>query len=106
MNIKQLVVSGVLLAGLSVGVAGQNRNTDYTQWRGANRDGAAAAFTAPATWPEKLTQKWKVEIGTGYASPLIVGDRLYLFSRQGEDEVMSALESATGKVIWRTPYPI
>jgi len=106
MNMKQSVIAGILFVGLSVGVAGQNRGVDYTQWRGPNRDGGAAAFTPPASWPEKLTQKWKVEIGTGYATPLLVGNRLYLFSRQGDDEVMSALDPATGKVIWRTAYPI
>jgi outer membrane protein assembly factor BamB len=30
---------------------------------------------------------------------------MYLFSRQGEDEVMSALDPPTGKTIWRTAYP-
>jgi outer membrane protein assembly factor BamB len=105
MNIKYSVISGAVILGLSVGLAGQGR-TDYTQWRGPNRDGGAAAFTPPATWPEKLTQKWKIEIGTGYATPLLVGNRLYLFSRQGDDEVMSALDADTGKVTWRTAYPI
>src|SRR5712664_3802041 len=98
MNIKQSVIAGVVFVGLSIGVSGQNRTADYTQWRGSNRDGAAAGFAAPASWPERLTQKWKVEVGTGYATPLVVGNRLYLFSRQGDDEVMSALDPANGKV--------
>ena len=106
MNIKRNAAVGVVFVGLSIAVAGQNRTSDYTQWRGPNRDGAAAGFTAPATWPEKLTQKWKVEVGTGYATPLVVGNRLYMFSRQGGDEVMSALDPANGKVLWRTAYPI
>ena len=64
-----------------------------------------ASFTPPASWPEKLTQKWKVEAGLGYATPLIVGNRIYLFSRVGDNEVMSALDHETGKVIWRTGSP-
>ena len=78
--------------------------SDVTQWRGANRDGVVTGFTAPASWPEQLTQRWKVDVGTGYATPLIVGNRVYVFSRQGEEEVMSALDAASGKVIWRTGY--
>ena len=58
-----------------------------TQWRGANRDGVVAAFTPPATWPETLTQRWKIDVGTGYATPLVVGNRVYVFSRQGDNEV-------------------
>jgi outer membrane protein assembly factor BamB len=52
-----------------------------------------------------LTQRWKVEVGPGYATALVVGNRVYVFSRQGENEVMSALDAATGKQIWRTDYP-
>jgi outer membrane protein assembly factor BamB len=78
---------------------------DWTQWRGPNRDGALASFTEPRTWPEKLTQRWKVEVGTGYATPLVAGDKIYMFSRQGENEVMSALDAASGKQLWQGGYP-
>ena len=64
----------------------------------------AATFSIPATWPERLNQKWKVEVGIGYAAPLVAGDRVYTFSRQNEDEVMRALDAATGKTIWETKY--
>jgi outer membrane protein assembly factor BamB len=74
-------------------------------WRGPNRDGEAASFAAPTVWPERLTQKWKVQVGLGYATPLLVGNRIYLFSRQGDNEVMSAFASDSGKVIWQTGYP-
>ncbi|PWT86133.1 MAG: hypothetical protein C5B57_01645 [Blastocatellia bacterium] len=100
------LVSIVVFAGFTSSIVGQNRAPDLTQWRGQNRDGAVTGFTVPATWPERLTQKWKVEVGTGYATPLVVGNRLYLFSRQGNDEVMSAMDPESGKVIWRTGYPV
>ena len=83
--------------------AAQRPNTDWPQWRGAQRDGAAS-FTPPATWPERLTERWKVEVGLGYSAPLIVGDRVFAFSRQDDNEVMRALDAATGKTIWETKY--
>jgi outer membrane protein assembly factor BamB len=92
--------------GSEIGVAQQgnaNRVDGWAQWRGANRDGAAT-FTIPAAWPETLTLKWKVDVGTGYAAPITAGDRVYAFSRQGEDEVMRALDAATGKILWETKY--
>jgi outer membrane protein assembly factor BamB len=103
---RTTLVGSIVFAAFAALPAAQSGSSDYTQWRGANRDGAAAAFTAPASWPERLTQKWKVEVGTGYATPLVVGNRIYLFSRQGNDEVMSALDPASGKAIWRTAYPV
>jgi len=37
---------------------------DWPQWRGPNRDGKVAGFTVPQTWPQELTQKWKVTLWT------------------------------------------
>jgi outer membrane protein assembly factor BamB len=82
----------------------QRAPSDWNQWRGPNRDGSAPAPSDPKAWPEKLTQKWKVEVGSGYATPLVVGNRIYQFSRQGEREVMSALDADTGKVLWQTGH--
>jgi outer membrane protein assembly factor BamB len=77
---------------------------DWPQWRGPNRDGAVPSFREPSPWPESLARRWRVEIGEGYATPLVVGARLYLFTRQGDEEVMTALDAASGKVVWRTGY--
>ncbi|MBI4264565.1 MAG: PQQ-like beta-propeller repeat protein [Acidobacteria bacterium] len=96
----------VVLAVGATGPSGAQRPAnDWTQWRGPNRDGAIAGFTAPASWPERLTQRWTIDAGLGYATPLVVGDRVYLFSRLGENETMRALDAASGKVLWRTGYP-
>jgi outer membrane protein assembly factor BamB len=95
----------LLVAALGVVNEARQTATDVTQWRGAGRDGIVTGFTAPATWPETLTQRWKIEVGLGYATPLVVGNRVYMFSRQGDDEVMSAIDPASGKVLWRTAYP-
>ena len=95
----------VLVAALSGINEAQQGAADVTQWRGANRDGVITGFTAPAAWPENLTQRWKVDVGLGYATPLVVGNRVYVFSRQGEDEVMTGIDAASGKVLWRTAYP-
>ena len=77
---------------------------DWPQWRGANRDGKVAGFTAPQSWPKELTQKWKVTVGTGDATPALVGDKLYVFARQGEDEDTLCLDAASGKEVWRNKY--
>jgi outer membrane protein assembly factor BamB len=78
---------------------------DWPQWRGPARDGLIRAFKEPAAWPMTLTKRWNVEVGTGYATPLVVGDRVYVFTRQGDNEVMTAFDAASAKVLWRTSYP-
>jgi outer membrane protein assembly factor BamB len=97
------IVTTVALGEILTGQTGQNRVEGWPQWRGANRDGGAA-FSAPATWPDALNLKWKVEVGLGYSAPIIVGERVYAFSRQDENEVMRALDAATGKTVWESKY--
>ena len=76
----------------------------WPQWRGPRRDGLVTSFAAPAVWPEQLTKRWSVPVGIGYATPLLVGDRLFVFARQQGEEVMLALRADTGATIWRTAY--
>jgi outer membrane protein assembly factor BamB len=86
-------------------VTAQPPRPDWPQFRGPNRDGAVSAFAAPAAWPDRLTRKWKVDVGEGYATPILVGSRVYTFTRQRDGEVMQALDADTGKAVWRTSYP-
>ena len=77
---------------------------DWPQWRGPNRDAAATSFTPPARWPEQLTQRWKIEVGLGYATPIVVGNRVYMWARQNDSEIMRALDAANGAEVWRASY--
>src|SRR5262245_23212745 len=77
---------------------------DWPQWRGPNRDGKAAGFTPPKSWPELLTKQWSTIVGEGDATPALVGDRIYVFTRQGDEETTTCLESAGGKVLWQDKY--
>ena len=53
---------------------------DWPQWRGSHRDAKATGFNVPTNWPKDLTQKWKVTVGTGDATPALVGDRFLIRS--------------------------
>jgi outer membrane protein assembly factor BamB len=79
---------------------------DFPQWRGPNRDGVITGFTAPATWPAQLKQRWKIQAGAGHASPVVVGQRVYLHSRVDDNEVVRALELNTGKQLWQDSYTV
>ena len=94
----------VLTACVVVMIASCALAQDWPQWRGTNRDAKAAGFTVPKTWPKELTQKWKVTVGQGDATPALVGDKLYVFARQGGDEITLCLDAATGKEVWQDKY--
>ncbi len=71
---------------------------------GPQRDGWAKHFKAPALWPKQLKKDWSVEVGTGYGTPLVEGQRVYQHARQGEEEVVWCFDLASGKQIWRKSY--
>jgi outer membrane protein assembly factor BamB len=77
---------------------------DWPQWRGVNRSAKVTDFKAPEKWPEQLKQEWKVTVGEGDASPSLVGDQLYVFSREDGNEVIRALNADTGKELWQDKY--
>ena len=99
-----VLASGLLIAATATGVA-QNSPLDYTQWRGRDRDGSASAFATPSSWPDTLTRRWKVTVGEGYATPIVIGDRVYIFTRRDGDEGVTAVSAATGAEIWHSGYP-
>ena len=104
MSSRATITLFLVAAGTIATLSAQNAALDYTQWRGPNRDGSAAGFVEPKAWPAQLRQRWSVPIGEGYATPLLVGPRLYTISRRNGNEIMMALDAATGKMVWESSY--
>jgi outer membrane protein assembly factor BamB len=106
---RQIVLSLVAAAvviGPAAATIGQDSPQDYPQWRGRDRDGSASAFAKPDSWPDVLRLAWRVEVGEGYATPIVVGETVYAFTRHNGRERITALDAATGELRWRTDYPV
>jgi outer membrane protein assembly factor BamB len=95
-----------LILSLTLVVVATASAADWPQWRGPNRDGVVADATIPAAWPKTLKESWKVTVGVGHSSPVLVNGKIYVFARQGEDETLMCLDAATGKELWRSAQPI
>ena len=95
---------GVIVSLVILVCAGVVFAQDWPQWRGSNRDGKVTGFTAPKAWPKALAQKWKTTVGSGDATPALVKDKLYVFARQGADEVTLCLDAASGDELWKDKY--
>jgi outer membrane protein assembly factor BamB len=79
--------------------------TDWPQWRGPNRDGISEEKGLLKEWPKdgpKLV--WQIkDIGAGFSTPAIVGDRIYVMANEGNNnEFVEALSVSDGKKIWST----
>lgn len=99
-----LSLSTLTLGAAALGAAALGAVDDWPQWRGPQRDGRASSFQPPAQWPSQLVERWRVEVGLGHSSPVVVGNKVYLFSRRGEDEVLGAFNLADGKALWHHGY--
>jgi outer membrane protein assembly factor BamB len=77
---------------------------DWPQWRGPHRDGQADPADLPQAWPEELEPEWQLTVGEGHASPVVSGDRVYVFSREDEHEIARAVDLGTGQAVWESRY--
>lgn len=93
-------LTGVIALSCIASISAQ----DWPQWRGPDRDGKVSKFNAPDSWPSELSKQWQETVGAGDASPVLVGDRLYLFTRQDDKEVILCLNASNGAEIWRSDY--
>lgn len=79
------------------------QTADWPQWRGPKRDGSVDT-ALPSQWPEALEKRWQIAVGEGHASPVVSGNRVVVMARQNDQEIVRALELASGKEIWRAAY--
>jgi outer membrane protein assembly factor BamB len=79
---------------------------DWPQFLGPDRNGAyrgaPIASTFPKTGPNVV---WSRKVGQGLSGPVVVGNRLILFHRVGDREVVESLDVASGKTQWQYGYP-
>jgi outer membrane protein assembly factor BamB len=103
MKKANLIIS--VIATLIIFSSVDSFSQDWPQWRGIGRDSKVTGFKAPSAWPAELKQEWKVTVGFGDATPVLAGNKIYLNTRQGNDEVILCLDAATGKELWKNQYP-
>lgn len=97
-----VLVSATVAAGCRPAAAG-----DWPQILGPDRSGIAAADERLAErWPDGgPAVRWRRGVGAGYAGLAVVGDRGILFHRQGDRELVEAVDAATGRTLWTAAEP-
>ena len=78
---------------------------DWPQWGGPQRNFVAAPDTLAATWPVAGPRAlWRRPLGEGYSAISLASDRLFTMYRRGDQEVVVALDAATGATAWEHAY--
>jgi len=79
---------------------------DWPQFLGPQRNGVSAEKDLVLSWGAKGPPVlWERPVGEGYSTPVVAGDRLILFHRVGNEEVVECLDPATSKPRWKYAYP-
>ncbi len=98
-----LFLVGVLATGTVPAQSVHEPDDDWPQLLGPQRNGTSPTGVAP--WPgDSLPIRWRVPVGEGFAGPAVVGNRLVLFHRLRDEEVVEARDTATGETLWATTY--
>ena len=77
---------------------------DWPHWRGEARNGVVAE---PSGWDGKNWIKgelWRRSVGEGSATPLVVGDRVFLTGWNGNQDSVICVSADTGQEIWKQTY--
>ncbi len=79
---------------------------DWPWFRGPQGNGISQDKNWNDEWngdgPKKL---WEGNVGVGFSSFAVVGDKVYTMGHTGDDDTVYCLDAASGKEIWKHSYP-
>jgi outer membrane protein assembly factor BamB len=88
---------------------------DWPQWGGPTRNFVSSSTGLAASWPASGPRKvWSRALGEGHSAVSVEGGRLYTMYRplgllamvrRSQEEVVTAIDAATGKTIWEHRFP-
>jgi outer membrane protein assembly factor BamB len=93
------VTLAMLVAATSLAAA------DWPQYLGPERNGIYPGVITRTFPPKGPRVVWQRPVGSGFAGPAVAGNRVLLFHRVANEEVLEALDTTTGRTVWRYAYP-
>jgi hypothetical protein len=84
--------------------AGSTRAENWPGWRGPRGDGTSREQGVPTEWSGTKDVAWKIALpGTGHASPIVWGDRVFIASclLEQKQRVLACYDRVTGRELWQ-----
>jgi outer membrane protein assembly factor BamB len=105
-TVLAIVIAWIATASGPAGLFDSPRSpgTGWPQWGGPNRNfvtDSAVASSWPASGPPQI---WRRTLGDGFSAIVSDGSTLYTLYRAGAEDVVVALDAASGKPRWETKY--
>ena len=94
-------VSNLALAIIFMVASGPARAEDWPSWGGPRGDFTVDAGRLAESWPDEGPPRlWERPLGRGYSAVIVQNGKLYTMYGDGNDDVLVALDVATGKTLW------
>src|SRR5829696_835142 len=89
-------------AAVVFSVAALNASIDWPQWQGPDRTGMSKETGLLKVWPSSGPSTiWTTQnLGNGYGSIAVAGERIYVQGMTGGNSTVFALNRADGKGLW------
>src|SRR5438105_4635898 len=93
------------LAAAAMGLSLSSGNAEnWPGWRGPRGDGSSLEKAVPIHWDGASNVVWKTAVpGTGHASPIVWGDRIFTATalEDTEERVLLSFDRRNGKLLWQ-----
>jgi len=91
---------------IALGAGLQSAPQDWPQFLGPERNGVSQGPPLAETWGASGPRVvWRKQVGQGFSGPVVVQDRVILFHRVADREVVEALDTRSGTTRWQYGYP-
>ncbi len=100
----KFIITGILslMAGLVTSSVAAGARADWPHFLGPTHDNISTETNLIERWSVKgPTQVWEKDVGSGYSAPSVLGGLLVLHHRLGDEEIVEAMDAATGKTKWQ-----
>ncbi|MDA1161531.1 MAG: PQQ-binding-like beta-propeller repeat protein [Planctomycetota bacterium] len=100
MQLRQAGVQCLCVVALATVLCSVAEAENWPNWRGPKNDGISAETGLPTTWDSEKNVAWKLKLpGSGGATPVVWGDRVFLTAVVG-DELTLICVGTDGKTQW------
>lgn len=76
---------------------------DWLNWRGPNLDGVSAE-SIPEDLPEQLPVVWTRNVGIGFCTVSVVGNRVLTMGNKDDQDTIWCLDATSGEALWKHTY--
>ena len=101
MRVKTAILSLVTVLGMTEIAAAEG----WPRWLGPDGTGISKETGLAESWPENGPRTiWTHKVGIGYASPIALDGKVYMFAQSGKKDVLYTFDAESGKVVWEQSY--